>query len=312
MHRDMAIEFASLVNQMALRPYPLPGGGSTPERLRRLTVLARNSSVSLARLVEAHTDALAILAEAGTPGIAGGLYGVWASQAPGGGVVLDSDRMTMTGHMPFASGLGIVNRAICTVRTASSESALLDIDVRPGPTVHVNTASWAAVGLQATATGSVDFIDHPVLEESVVGRGDWYLTRSGFWHGACAPAACWAGAALGLLDYAEGQPCEDPHRLAYLGVMRTAEFSLKSVLAQAGAEIDLHPNDLAAAKYRALSVRSAVERMCTLLADAFGQSLGPRPQANNSGVDQRIADLHLYLRQHHGNKDLAALGALVR
>ena len=62
---------------------PLPGRGATPVRH---DVLKRwgGRDLSLARIAEAHTDALAILAAAGQSARTGGLYGVWASDGPAG------------------------------------------------------------------------------------------------------------------------------------------------------------------------------------------------------------------------------------
>lgn len=54
---------------------PVPGGGSTSERLHRLARIA-TCDVSLARLAEAHTDAVAILVEAGRRAMPHAMYGV--------------------------------------------------------------------------------------------------------------------------------------------------------------------------------------------------------------------------------------------
>jgi hypothetical protein len=60
---------------------PRPGHGETALRWQILAELA-TANLSAARVFEAHTDALAIIAEAGesTPA---GTYGVFAAEAPG-------------------------------------------------------------------------------------------------------------------------------------------------------------------------------------------------------------------------------------
>ncbi|HZI98072.1 MAG TPA: hypothetical protein VFD41_11170, partial [Actinomycetales bacterium] len=60
---------------------PLPGAGTR----RRWEALARWGSrdLVLARLAEGHTDAVAILAEAGHPPVERRLLGVWASASEG-------------------------------------------------------------------------------------------------------------------------------------------------------------------------------------------------------------------------------------
>ena len=60
---------------------PMPGAGHTPERHGALVHWGA-TDLSFARMVEAHTDALAILAECGHTPRSGALYGVWASDAP--------------------------------------------------------------------------------------------------------------------------------------------------------------------------------------------------------------------------------------
>ena len=60
---------------------PHPGDGSTALRHAALLSIAR-TDVSLARLAEAHADAVAILTDAGRTPVQNALYGVWASESP--------------------------------------------------------------------------------------------------------------------------------------------------------------------------------------------------------------------------------------
>ena len=63
---------------------PLPGGGHTAARWAALARLGRRD-LALARLAEGHTDAVAILAEAGRKPVPDALYGVWAARSSGTG-----------------------------------------------------------------------------------------------------------------------------------------------------------------------------------------------------------------------------------
>ena len=54
------------------------------------------------------------------------------------------------------------------------------------------------------------------------------------------------------------------------------------------------------------TVAAAVERVQTVVA----QNLGPGPLAFNEAYGKRMADLSLYIRQHHAMRDDAQLGAL--
>jgi hypothetical protein len=42
-----------------------------------------------------------------------------------------------------------------------------------------------------------------------------------------------------------------------------------------------------------------------------GRALGAGPLAHDGAHAQRVADLSVYVRQHHGERDLAALGDLL-
>src|SRR6202023_1833641 len=74
-----AVAFAAAVDSGRL-DLPLPGDGRTAERWAALAELAEED-LSLARLAEGHTDALAILAELGALTVppTGSRWGVWAA-----------------------------------------------------------------------------------------------------------------------------------------------------------------------------------------------------------------------------------------
>lgn len=90
----------------------------------------------------------------------------------------------------------------------------------------------------------------------------------------------------------------------------TCSHPLRAVLAAAGREVDRCPGGAELARSRAYALRRTVERMATDMLDRFGRAFGPRPFTTDAGVSQRWADTHLYLRQHHGERDLAELGRM--
>ncbi len=303
-----------------------PAGGRTAERHLALFEIARSHTVSVARIVEAHTDAVSILRAAGSSPRRGEIYGVWASAGPSDDTRIDrrcqastewsSAQSVINGTKPFASGLGLVTRALVTAvwstrgnPVAASAPVLVDVDVAPISSIVTDLTAWSTPALAESATGSVRFDEHPVDDADMVGPPGWYLDRVGFWHGACGPAACWAGAAAGLVDAAEHIVDADPHRRAHLGAMRSDVWALRAVLASAGREIDEDPDDAWRAQQRALALRHHVERTATDILDRFGRAFGPRPFAHDADVNQRWLDVHLYLRQDHGERDLAVLGA---
>ena len=286
-----------------------PGRGATAARHRHLADVARTESVSAARLYEAHTDALAILAEAGREAPSDALYGVWASEGGPAPLRYDPAGGRLDGVKPFCSGLGLVDRALVTARVDGSDaSVLLDVSAWPCDTLTISCSGWQSDALVDTNTGLADFRGHPVA--APLGGPGWYLDRPGFWHGACGPAACWAGGAIGLVDEARARVDEDPHRAAHLGAMVAAVWSLHAMLAAAGDEIDRAPADRVAGERRARALRWTVERTVTDVIDRFGRAFGPRPQTESALVARRVADLQLYVRQHHAERELAVLARL--
>src|SRR5580698_835430 len=88
---------------------PLPGAGNTSGRHRSLFEIGR-VDLSLARMAEAHWDAVAILKENGSNPKPNCLYGVWASERPGQSLTLERNRdsLRINGKKMFCSGAGLV------------------------------------------------------------------------------------------------------------------------------------------------------------------------------------------------------------
>jgi len=287
---------------------PLPGTGSTAQRHRRLFDIGR-ADLSLARLAEAHWDAVAILAESGRKPEPGCMYGVWASEKRGQQIILKGagGSFRVSGQKDFCSGAGLVDRALVTV--GGSECRLVDIDLRLNARlIQFDGSAWKTRAFGDTRTESAIFDSVPVSCSDLVGEPNWYLERPGFWHGACGPAACWAGGAAGLVDYARRQKRQDPHTMAHLGAMHASIWALTVYLDSAGREIDLCPHNRQDGMQRALTVRHLVEQACTEVLRRLARAYGPHPLAMDEDVSRRYQELDLYLRQSHAERDLEALG----
>lgn len=289
---------------------PLPGHGRTAARHAALYELGR-LDLSLARLAEAHTDALAILAEAGRPGRVGALYGVWASDGPGGRLELhvrSDGSLQLNGTKRYCSGAPLLDTVLVTAQQRE-ELYLVEVDLaRPG--ITIDAGDWASPAFRETATATVNFEHVAVREADIVGGSRWYLERPGFWHGALGPAACWAGGAAGLADAARQLNRPDPHARAQLGALQATAWGLRALLRQAGEEIDSDPMDQHhQAQQRALMARHLIERLCTDSLDRFGRATGPQLLAFDAPTAQRYAELTLYIRQCHAERDLASIPA---
>lgn len=271
---------------------PLPGGDRTAARWAALAAFGRRD-LTLARLAEGHTDAVAILAEADRSPAPGALYGVWAAKSGGTGAALEDG--SLTGTVRFCSGLSLLERAL-----VAAGDRLVEVDLAD-PRVRRHPDAWQAVGMDASDSGDVVFDGVPA---TLVGPPGWYVARPGFALGGAGVAAVWLGGAAGVLDgvlaYLRDRGQADEHQLAHVGAMHTAVSSAEAVLARAAStEVDA----VVAATCRAAAERTAVE-----LVERGLKVTGPTPACRDRRFAQRVADLPVYVRQHHAERDLAALG----
>ena len=289
---------------------PLPGGGRTRERWAVLADLA-GEDLSLVRLAEGHADALAILAELGAaPPPAGTRWGVWAAQPPGPGLTArqTGDGWRLDGTKQYCSGARSCTDAVVTATAADGDRlfAVSTADLRPVP------GTWPATGMAASDTLDVRFAD--IQAEPLGGPGS-YTSRPGFAHGGAGVAACWYGGARAVgmtLLAAAAQRDVGPHALAHLGAVDIALHTAKTALDVAAAEIDADPYDRQdGGRLRALRVRALVEAVATEVMQRVGRALGAGPLCRDEAHSRRVADLTVYLRQHHAERNLADLGALV-
>jgi len=77
---------------------------------------------------------------------------------------------------------------------------------------------------------------------------------------------------------------------------------------EAAAAIDHTPH--ADAMLAALSVRLGVEAACTQTLELVGRALGAGPLCKDPALARLYADLPVYLRQSHAERDQEALGRL--
>jgi alkylation response protein AidB-like acyl-CoA dehydrogenase len=167
--------------------------------------------------------------------------------------------------------------------------------------------------MAGTDSLTVRFHRVPVPADAAVGGPGEYLRRPGFWHGAIGVAACWYGGAIGvartLRDAARDRP--DPHRLAHLGAVDSTLASMGDVLQAAARSVDADPEDRSGnGQRRARRVRATVERGCDEVITRTGRATGATPLCHDEHHARQVADLTVYLRQSHGEADLAALGEL--
>jgi alkylation response protein AidB-like acyl-CoA dehydrogenase len=288
------------------RRLPLPGCGQTASRWAVLSAVAERN-LTVARVLEAHSDALAILAESGAEAPAG-TWGVFAAEVPGQGLeaVGRGGQFVLTGTKPWCSLAGHLDSALVTART-DDDRQLFRVSLRH-PSVHPEPPGrWIARGLRTVISVAVHFDSAPA---EPVGAPGWYLTRPGFAWGGMGVAACWHGGARGLqatLRHASAGRVDDLSAL-HAGIVDAALHASQAVLNDAAAAVDGGYAAGAAGETLALRVRAVVADAAERTIRQVGHALGPAPLAFDEDHARRVADLELYVRQHHGERDLARLG----
>lgn len=295
---------------------PLPGSGATARRWQRLAELTEIDVVA-GRLAEAHVDAVAILDELGAkPPAPGELWAVWAAENPD--MVLnahttgfrETDPVRLSGTKPWCSGAGLCTHALVTAGRDDGQRALYAVatseaEVRPLP------SAWRNPGMAESDTRSVQFSGAYAVP---VGNPGDYLDRPGFWHGAIGVAACWLGAARAVaapLYDRVARGAVDAHALAHLGAVDAAIAAAEAMLAAAAATTDADPFDRSgSAQLLARRTRAVAETAVDEAITRTGRALGPAPLCQDAQHARRVADLTIYVRQSHAERDLAALGKL--
>ncbi|MEJ7831407.1 MAG: acyl-CoA dehydrogenase [Nocardioides sp.] len=292
---------------------PLPGCGST---LRRWEFLASVGALdlSLARVLEPHLDALAILGEAAVVPAPQATWGVYAAEGPGTRLEAIQTRRgeswRLTGHKPWCSLAGRVSHALVTAWVGEGARGLFAVDLRD-PGVVIEDGAWTPTGLVDIVTTSLVLEGVPALP---VGRPGWYLDRAGFGWGGMGVAAVWYGGAVGLarrLFTQLGHREPDQIALMHLGVVDAGLGAARAVLASAAAEVDGGRAAGADGAVLAARVRQVVVDASEMVMQSVAHALGPAPLSQEPEHARRVADLALYVRQHHAERDQATLGRLV-
>jgi hypothetical protein len=288
---------------------PPPGEGHTWVRWGALAAVAERD-LTAARILEAHSDALAILHEAGEAHPKG-TWGVFAAESPTALLHASeaASAVTLAGTKPWCSLAGFLDRALVTAYVGSGRRLYaVDLD---SPSVTVDPPQqWVARGLATVTSGPVHFADTPGRP---IGRVGWYLDRPGFAWGGIGVAACWYGGGCGLYRSLRDRSDAQGGDLAalHVGIVDAALHGARATLAHAAELVDAGEAIGDAGQMLALRVRAVVADAVELTIRQVGHALGPAPLAFDERHARRVADLELYLRQHHAERDLAALGAAV-
>jgi alkylation response protein AidB-like acyl-CoA dehydrogenase len=289
-----------------------PGSGATAHRWELMATVAAQD-LTLARVLEPHLDAVAILAESGQEPAPSSSWGVWAAEGPAARLVAHADaegRWVLTGRKPWCSLAGSVSHGLVTAWVGDDERRLFAVELAH-PGITVEEATWVPSGLS-------DVITTPVTMDQVdgipVGATGWYLQRDGFWWGGIGVAAIWYGGAVGLArrlasHVASRRP--DQLSLMHLGEVDAALGGARSALAEAAIRVDDGSASGPGAALLAARVRHIVASAVEDVQRHVAHAMGPGPLSQEPEHVARVADLALYVRQHHAERDAAALGRML-
>ena len=307
-----AAQFAVLAADGAI-DVPFPARGRTLQRWQVLCDVASHD-LSLVKLYEGHTDALAILAELGddTPIEPGSTWGVWAAESAGGRVTLapaSGRNVRLDGVKHWCSGAGNISHALLTAWSADGRGPYLVKAALRQPGVSISSVAWQAVGM--ADSGSMDVRFDEAIGETVGAEGD-YVSRPGFMQGGAGIAACWFGGAVSLASTLHravaGTPDlgRIPYRSAALGKVDTALSQTAALLRETAAWIDRSPRS--DASIPALRVRQSADACARTVLEEVGRALGATPFCRDRSFARMAADLPVFTRQSLAERDFQSLG----
>ena len=176
------------------------------------------------------------------------------------------------------------------------------------PGISFDDAPWSAVGMGASDSVDVRFDQTPAR---VIGQERFYLSRPGFWQGGIGIAACWHGGTSGLartlrMQVRTAGTGATWHRHTALGAIDALLSSQAALLREAAQWVDrYHQGD---ARSWALRCRASADATAQEVLRLVTRALGATLLCRNAPFARRAADLPVFIRQCHGDRDLEALG----
>jgi hypothetical protein len=195
--------------------------------------------------------------------------------------------------------------------SAHHHGQALLVEVNSSDHVSIVPETWPSIGMAASASATVAFERTRIGR--LIGEAGFYTGRPGFWQGSLNVAACWFGGALGL---ARGvistlRDTSDVHRWTAFGALMSEIVAMGEALQAAATATDRDPLDQTSqAQVRAFATRQIVYQGATHVLELAAQVGGTHAATHDANQSRRLADLPIYLRQHHPGPDMEALGRM--
>ena len=284
-------------------PLPVLGHASIGE-LASLLALIGQGNLSAGRILEAHINALHLIARYGTPAPWHDdcLFGLWVTDPPENGLRMrqSGDRILLNGGKQFCSGAGFTTGALVTARDPDGDTRMLVLRLGIGETITALPSPLQ--GMRAAVTGAVDFTGCEASSDALLGHPGDYLREPDFSAGAWRGSAVALGGLIVLLDQAVVQlrasgRFDSPHGQARLGQALIARETSR-LWVQAAARTAEDASADAAHRVAVVGLaRIAVETACLDAIRLVQRSLGLSAFRQGNPVELICRDLATYLRQ---------------
>lgn len=286
----------------ALNP-PLPVRGHRDAReLADLLTLVGQGNLAIGRILEAHINALHLIARYGAPRDDGRLYALWVTDPPTGGLRMrrDGKSIILDGGKQFCSAAGHATGALVTASDEAGNTRMLILPLGIGETVTPLPSPLQ--GMRAAVTGAVDFTGCRAADDCLLGQPGDYLREPDFSAGAWRGSAVALGGLIALVDNAGTQlrasgRLDSPHVQARFG---QAVIARETARLWVGSTARVAEDDTADTAGRVATVglaRIAVESACLDAMQLIQRSLGLSAFRQGNPVERMCRDLSTYLRQ---------------
>ncbi len=267
----------------------------------------------LGRVFEGHVNALLLLKEFASLDLMKDVandvtqrhfvFGVW-NTGPAAGpqlVRLPNGNFRLRGAKTFATGVGRIQRAIVTAELPDGgwQMCLVPLDTAA---LQIDRSSWNPLGMQASESYNVEFLDVELPPKALVGKPGDYYREPAFTSGALRFSAVHLGGAQTLFDNCCRFLCatgreNDTLQLQRLGQMAVLIESGRQWLDRGAQWLEESLSDPAALAVQAQMMRIAVEEICSRMIQLVELSVGARGLTGQWPFARFVSDLQMYLRQ---------------
>jgi alkylation response protein AidB-like acyl-CoA dehydrogenase len=287
--------------------------GQRPEgaaALLQLLALLGEGSLPVARLYEAHINALQLICRYGTGDLAiqaardaaaGHLFALWVTDPGKDHLALKprKNSFLLEGTKAFCSGAGMVTRALVTAATNTGTQMLI---VQLEAHARVIPSDIKLGGMRAAVTGCMNFSGMPVEAASLVGVEGDYLREPVFSAGAWRGSAAALGGLAALVKFHRDEMLArrrdtDPYQRMRFGQLliqyETARLWMQKAALRACLEVEPPDAIIAYVNLARLAVEAASLEAMRLTQ----RSLGLGAFMAGTKVELLCRDLATYLRQ---------------